>query len=123
MQQAKDGTLQFSTDSRCRTEHDGITYVGGTTTFGDKQHYCKSMLLDTGCDFNIASAWYLRDMLGPEWKQLITPIPGHTVTARMATGHASQAIGTIIMDVTFAVAQPGEKGQAHPMTNTNQLID
>ena len=126
MQHANNGTLKpeyYTTDSQCRTVHDGITYVSGTTTFGSKQQYCRAMLLDSGCDFNIASAWYLRDMLGPGWKKLITPIPGHTVTARMATGHASQAIGTIVMEVTFAVARPAEHGSLEPMISVNQLVE
>ena len=64
MEHANKGTLTPELYSRSRTAHDGITYLSGTTTFGNKQKYCRSMLFDTGCGFNIASSWYLRDMLG-----------------------------------------------------------
>ena len=58
MEHAEKGTLKPELYARCRTPHDGITYLSGTTTFGTKQRYCKNMLFDTGCDFNITSAWY-----------------------------------------------------------------
>ena len=103
MEHAENGTLKPELYAQCRTAHDGITYLSGTTIFGTKKHYCKSMLFDTGYDFHITSAWYLRDMLGKEWKEIVKPIPGRTVTAKMATGHVSQAIGTITMEVAFAV--------------------
>ena len=128
MEHAKNGTLKPELYAQCRTAHDGITYLSGTATFGTKQHYCKNMLFDTGCDFNITSAWYLRDMLGKEWKEMVKPIPGRTVTAKMATGHASPAIGTNIMEVTFAVTSldgnddingPGPQ----PLVDLNQLME
>jgi hypothetical protein len=128
MEHAEKGTLKPELYARCRTAHDGITYLSGTTTYGTKQHYCKNMLFDTGCDFNITSAWYLRDMLGKEWKEMVKPIPGRTITTKMATGHASQAIGTITMEVTFAVTTldgndeldgPGPQ----PLVEVNQLVE
>ena len=128
MEHAENGTLKSELYARCRTAHDGITYLSGTTTFGTKQHYCKNMLFDTGCDFNITSAWYLRDMLGKGWKRTIKPIPGRTITAKMATGHASQAIGTITMEVTFAVTaldgnnDPDGLGP-QPLVDVNQLVE
>ena len=126
MQKACDGShiAEVRVDSHSKTQYDGITNVSGTTTFGDKQHYCGAMLLDTGCDFNIASAWYMRKMLGTKWKEMIKPIPGHTVTARMATtGHASQAIGTIAMEVTFSIMHPGECERQGPLISSEYLSE
>ena len=125
MQKACDGShiAEVRVDSHSKTQYDGITYVSGTTTFGDKQHYCGAMLLDTGCDFNIASAWYMRKMLGTKWKEMIKPIPGHTVTARMATGHASKAIGTIAMEVTFSVMHHGECERQGPLISFEYLSE
>ena len=122
MKHAKEGTLKPELYAHSRTAHDGITYISGTTTFADKQQYCRAMLFDTGCDFNIASSWYLRDMLGEKWKDMIKPLPGHTVTARMATGHASKAIGTIVLEVTLATAfSDGEGGE--PLMEVSQITD
>ena len=123
MEHANKGTLKPELYSRSRTAHGGIAYISGTTTFGNKWKYCRSMLFDIGCDFNIVSSWYLRDMLGANRKELVKSLPGHTVTARMATGHASQAIGIVDLEVTLAVTATDGTGRVGPLAEVDQLVE
>ena len=90
--------------SECRKKHNGLTCMSGTVAVGKKQLHCNSMLYDTGCDFNIVSTWFARQLLGQDWENQIRPLAGSTITARMSTGHATKAVGTLVLDVTFAVA-------------------
>ena len=82
----------------CRTRVSGLTYMAASMTRDHFQRWCSTILLDTGCDFNLVSEWYVRGFFCSEWEKMITPLPGgSTVAARMATGHRARALGTVKM--------------------------
>ena len=87
-------------------EGTGLAYTSGQISVQGSEAtsmYCLTQLWDSGADFNVVAVWLLVRLLGKEWRRHMQPLIDSR-SARMATGHLAQALGTIVLQMDWTVA-------------------
>jgi site-specific DNA-cytosine methylase/exonuclease III len=100
----------FADCKKKSTAHSGLTYTAGhisSSAVGTDKVWCGAQLWDTGSDFNVVSGSMLERLMGPGWRDMVTPLETGR-TARMATGAVCRAMGTVVLYMDWTVGPEGD---------------